>query len=333
MKAEPSESGRTAELDRRESRLRAEPGPPPGKDRGVQAVYDYWLGLIPQFFAQMGAMTPGGNAGAGEANPALAFPVDQVARAATMTQQALTAMAQAYTPLLQMAGAPGLLGQWNAASSFMPAMGAAGALMPAMPSVETLPQALRELGTQWLDAPRALAASFDRTFGALADALGFGPVRKLQAAWKDLVAASFAQNEARGNYVLLVQRAFAIGLDRLMHRLAEMADKGERVESMLALMRMWAVHTEEAVHEVLQSDEGLATTANVTRAGLAYRRKIQHLAAIIADSLDMATRSDVDEAFREIQELKREVRALRAATVPAKRPARVPQLSKKEVLR
>jgi class III poly(R)-hydroxyalkanoic acid synthase PhaE subunit len=188
---------------------------------------------------------------------------------------------------------------------------------------------------QWLDAtPRAFAASFERTYGALSDALGFGPMRKLQTAWQDIVAASFAQNEARGNYLLLVQRAFATGLDRLLDRLAEMADKGERVESVLALMRMWAVQTEEAVHEVLQSDEGLAATANVTRAGLAYRRKIQHVAMILADSLDMATRSDLDEAYREIQELKREVRALRAASRPAKRPAGVPQLhAKKEAAR
>jgi polyhydroxyalkanoate synthesis regulator phasin len=216
----------------------------------------------------------------------------------------------------------------------MPAMNAAGALMPSMPSVETLPQAFRELGTQWLDAtPRALGASFDRTFGALYDALGFGPVRKLQAAGRDLVAASFAQNEARGNYLLLVQRAFAIGFDRLMHRLAEMADNGERIDSVLALMRMWAVQTEEAVHEVLQSEEGLVATANVTRAGLAYRRKIQHVAMILADSLDMATQSDLDEAYREIQELKREVRALRAVVTPAKRAARAPQPQAKGAVR
>ena len=330
MKAGPSEGGRSPDAEGRRTSARAGHKARPAKDPSVQSVYDFWLGLIPQFFAQMGA-APAGTASAAEANRALAFPVDQVARAAAMTQEALSAIAQAYTPFLQMAGAPGLLGQWNAASSLVPAMGAVGALMPAAPSAHTLPQAFRELGMQWLDAtPRALGASFDRTFGALSDALGFGPVRKLQEAWKDLVAASFAQNEARGNYLLLVQRAFATGLERLLHRLAEMADNGERVESVLALMRMWAVQTEEAVHEVLQSEEGLVATANVTRAGLAYRRKIQHVALILADSLDMATRSDLDEAFREIQELKREVRALRAAARPAKRPARVPQLSAKK---
>jgi hypothetical protein len=39
------------------------------------------------------------------------------------------------------------------------------------------------------------------------------------------------------------------------------------------------------------------------------------MSGIIADGLDMATRRDLDEAFREIQELKRE---LRKARLPAR---------------
>jgi hypothetical protein len=94
-----------------------------------------------------------------------------------------------------------------------------------------------------------------------------------------------------------------------------MADSGQRVDSVLALLKMWAVSTEHAVHAVLQSEEGLAATAALARAGVTYRRKLQHIAAIVADALDMATRRELDEAFREIQELKRELRALRPAVV------------------
>jgi hypothetical protein len=65
------------------------------------------------------------------------------------------------------------------------------------------------------------------------------------------------------------------------------------------------------VHGVLQSPPGLAATAALSRAGVTHRRKMQHIAGIVADTLDMATRSELDEAYREIQNLKREVRALR----------------------
>jgi hypothetical protein len=145
----------------------------------------------------------------------------------------------------------------------------------------------------------------------------------MQTAYQELAAAGMAQNQSRAAYAMLVQGAFATGLERLMAHLAKMAEGGERVESVLALLRMWAVHTEGAVHEVLQSEQGLAATAALTRAGLSHRRKLQHVAAIAADSLDLATRRELDEVYRELHELKRELRAMRA---PA--PARTPAASK-----
>ena len=286
---------------------------------GVNAVYDFWLGLLPQFFAQFGAPYAAFGAPANVSNPMpLPFPADQVAKAAAMTQSALQSLAQAYAPILQAAGAPGLLGQWTNALPFALPMQQAIATKPADLAAMVAPimTSMTAPMTTAMSGPAA-ATAFERTFGAVSDALGFGPMRKLQAAMQELMSASLAQNEARTRYAMLVQGAFAAGFDALLVRLAGMAKSGERVESVLALLRLWAVATEEAVHQVLQSEKGLDATASIARAGLAYRRKLQNVASIVADALDMATRRDLDEAFREIQELKREVRALRAMPAPA----------------
>jgi hypothetical protein len=316
---------------------------------GVQSVYDYWLGMLPQFFAQLGAAVPAVGHADGSATSTLPFPADQVAKAATLTNDALQSIAQTYSPLLQAAGAPGLLAQWAAAMPLMtslqpkpeqpaattmamafapwmgtmpftpPAAAGAGGAAPAAVTAALLPfqqmqKAWLELGSQMVGGTsQTYATAFDRTFGALSDALGLGPVRKLQAAGQQIMAAAVAQNEARAAYAMLVQTAFASGLDNLLQRLAEMGQKGERVDSVLVLLRMWAVATEQAVHQVLQSERGLVATAAVARAGLGYRRQLQGFAAIIADTLDMATRRDLDDAYCEIQELKRELRALRSA--------------------
>ena len=355
---------------------------------GMQGVYNFWLGLIPQFFGQLGAGVPGGE-GATPANLAgLSFPNDQVARAALMTQEALQAFARNVAPLLQASGTPGLFNQWTAAMAQFPGMQgfsgnaegapasmpnmfapwhAAMSMFPGSPTAPEaggatgavagapwawpmgLPQAsapagdaarggagavmqpLQAIQKAWLDAatrmsgasPQMYTDAFERTFGGVSDALGFGPMRKLQAAWKDLMAASVAQNEARMAYAMLVQGAFAAGLEGLMQRLADKAGAGERIDSVLALLRLWAVSTEEAVHQVLQSERGLAATAALSRAGVTHRRRLQHVAGILADATDMATRRELDEAFREIQALKREVRALRPPVVvaPKGRPA------------
>jgi hypothetical protein len=334
--------------------------------QGAQAIYNFWLGLIPQFLGQFGGAVPGTQAGASAkpdagdaaAPSALIFPVDQIARAATMTQESLQAFAQAVAPLIQAGGVPGLLNQWAtaipafalgkpgdaAAAATQPwtapwnalMAGASGAAPFAAPQASPPPPlgagnaptvAWQAMTQPWVDmasamagaTPAQLTTAFDRTYGALSDALGLSPARKLSTAWQDLVAAGIAQQEARTRYALLVQSAFAQGFQRLLTELAGKANSGERIASVLGLLRLWAMKTEEVVHETLQSDAGLAATAALTRSALIYRKKMQHVASIIADAFDMATRRELDEAYREIQALKRELRASGAVRAPGNR--------------
>ena len=187
------------------------------------------------------------------------------------------------------------------------------------PSGATLVLPLQAMGQAWLDwmgrfagaTPAQFTTAFERTYGALSDALGLGPARQLHLAWQEMLAAGVAQQEARTNYAMLVQRAFARGVQRLAARLAEKADAGERVDSVVALLRLWAISTEEVVHETLQSEAGLAATAALTRSAIAYRKRMQQVIALLADQFGVATRRDLDEAYREIQALKRELRGSR----------------------
>lgn len=78
-------------------------------NEGSRATYDFWLGLIPQFLGQFGGFAPAG--GPGTAVPEdLPFPVDQIAKAAAMTQQSLEGLAQALAPALKT-GVPDMLAQ------------------------------------------------------------------------------------------------------------------------------------------------------------------------------------------------------------------------------
>jgi class III poly(R)-hydroxyalkanoic acid synthase PhaE subunit len=268
--------------------------------QGAQSVYNFWLSLIPQFMGQFGAM-PGMKPQSPPAAPwmsALMFPADQIAKAAAMTQQSLQSMAQAMAPMMQVGGMPNLFTQWAAA-------------LPTSPA-PSLGQAWTDFGARFgLPTNAELNTAFDRTHGALSHALGLGPTRELHAAWQDLLKSAVTQQEARASYAMVVNTAFAGGYERLVKRLAEKAAAGERIESVFALLKLWAVCTEDAVHETLQSERGLAATAALTRASLAYRKGMQKVADVLADMLDLATRRDLDEAFREIQSLKRELRNAR----------------------
>ena len=297
----------------------------PTDPMGVKAVYDFWLGLIPRFLGQFGAAVPGVAPDASRAADAktaaepsppqeMLFPADQIAKAAGMTQQSLQTIAESIAPMMRSGGVPNLLDQWAVAlrafASVKP--GDAAAATAAAQATVAPWTALADIGSTFMGAtPAQLNTAFDRTYGAVGDALGFTPARELHAAWQDILSAGIAQQDARANYALLVQHAFADGFQRLLVRLADKANAGERIDSVLALLRLWAVCAEEAVHETLQSERGLAATAALTRTGLGYRKTMQHAAAVIGELFDVATRRDLDEAYREIHALKQELRAMR----------------------
>jgi class III poly(R)-hydroxyalkanoic acid synthase PhaE subunit len=271
--------------------------------QGAQSVYNFWLSLIPQFIAQFGA-APGAKPQPPTMLPwlnTLPFPADQIAKAAQMTQQSLQTMAQAMAPMMEAAAKPDMLTQWGAALS-----------TSAAPTMQSIAQAWSEFGSRMgLTTNAELNTAFDRTYGALTDALGLGPTRQLHAGWQELLKAAVAQQEARTSYALVVNSAFTGGYERLVKRLADKATGGERIDSVFALLKLWAACTEEAVHETLQSEGGLAATAALTRASLSYHKAAQKVAGNLADTFALATRNDLDEAFREIQALKRELRDAR----------------------
>jgi Poly(R)-hydroxyalkanoic acid synthase subunit (PHA_synth_III_E) len=314
-------------------------------DSGVQAVYDFWLSLIPQLFGPLGVAIANADKppGAFDANAWLApwFAVPGLPHVpakqgdATVANTMFAPWASMFAPFSGgqtaaanatasvASAAAGMLGPWIGAFPTAPASAAAAAsamqdgAAAAMQPLQAAQKAWLDMATGVAGSPQTYLTGFDRTFGGLFDALGFGPLRKLQTAMQELAAASVTQDQSRASYAMLIQGAFASGLERLMTQLAGKADAGERIDSVLALLRMWAMSTEQAVHEVLQSEKGLVATAALTRAGLAHRRKLQQVASIVADALDLSTRRELDDVYRELHELRRELRAMRSSSQPA----------------
>lgn len=180
----------------------------------------------------------------------------------------------------------------------------------------------------WADALRPMSMNLERAYGGLADAFGLAPSRQLQDAARDLAAAVLAHKKAQAEYLVLVSGALTKGAESMMTRLNGMAQGGESVDSMLALVRLWARSTEDALHDAMQSEPALAASAKLVRAAGTSRQQQQRIVAIASQALNIPTRQEVDEAYREIQELKRELRRLRkdgtGDTEPAstRRPAR-----------
>ena len=96
-----------------------------------------------------------------------------------------------------------------------------------------------------------------------------------------------------------------------------MRDDGVTIQSPTALLRVGLSEFDGAMHAAMLSEPGLAATAASVRAGSRRRGSWQKLSARGAEAVGQPTRVEVDEAFREIQQLKREVRELRRAAARA----------------
>ena len=170
--------------------------------------------------------------------------------------------------------------------------------------------------------PNPLLTGMERTYGALADAFGLGSTRELNEAWSEVMRAAVARQIAQAEYLAIVNEAWRKGTERFLLQLTGMRSRGERVDSLLELVRQWAKAVDSAMHVAMQSEQGLQATAQVLRATTRHRQQLQAAVGLVSEALHMPTRADLDEAYREIQELKREVRRL-------KKPRRPPTQSGK----
>jgi hypothetical protein len=286
-----------------------------------ESLYTWWLNAVPTFFAGASASKPG--AVAGDTPPAPPG-LGQVPEALDMARQLLTPMYEAGLKALLAQPQPGLaLGvvleqARERLHAFSQSLASVRQAMPAPPGMPWLAgkspgDAFSAMG----DALGPMLLNFERTYGGLADAFGLADSREMQQAVRELMASAWARRQAQAEYLAIVAGALAKGVDATMARLREMGQGGDSVDSFLGLVRVWAAATDQAMHAAMQTPDALDASARLLRASTGSRRQLQRVMGTLSAMLSVPTRAEVDEAYREIQELKREVRRLRKASLPA----------------
>jgi hypothetical protein len=101
------------------------------------------------------------------------------------------------------------------------------------------------------------------------------------------------------------------GWQRFLGAAATRTVDGDAGATPLALLRLWGDQLDAASHAAMQSDAGLRATAATVRAASHRRLAGQRLLDLGCEGAGLPTRHEIDEAFREIQALKRELRRLR----------------------
>ena len=293
------------------------------------SLYAAWFNALPQVFRALlpaggaFAQAPEPAADACAANGSMPYPADQVGKALKLLDGLLTQLYQGYLPLLAQGGLSAeplkalASAGTDACNRLLAGLASPALALPDWTAMAPALQPWTALLQGQASGTSQLQLGIERTFGGLGEAFGLGPLRELEQAWRDMLVAGAAKQRAQAEYLALVAQAFGKGTQGLLQELQAMGERGERIESLLGFIRLWAKSVDAPLHDAMQDARGLEVTARVIRASTQHRRQLQKAVGLASEALQVPTRADMDLAYREIQELKRELRRLKKALPPA----------------
>jgi hypothetical protein len=135
---------------------------------------------------------------------------------------------------------------------------------------------------------------------------------------KMLVAQKLAQQRAQDTaaYQAVVQKAWNRAFERFVNALGDAG--GAPVKSGRELLDLWIAIANDTLTEMHRTPAFLEAQRKMTRSSADYRLQEREIAEVFCEMNHIPTRSEVDELQRTVVELRRELRALKAAQqVPA----------------
>jgi class III poly(R)-hydroxyalkanoic acid synthase PhaE subunit len=153
--------------------------------------------------------------------------------------------------------------------------------------------------------------AYERVSSSLTDlpSLGYNREFNLKLAnafdtWVDLQRAS---NE----YRIILSKAWAQAFENFVQTLIDMGEKDEVIDSMQDLMNLWFDTVDQTFTHMYVTEDYLTIQQNLAAAAMTHKMQQQEIFELFMKMVDMPTRSELDDAYRSIYELHKEVKALR----------------------
>jgi len=160
-------------------------------------------------------------------------------------------------------------------------------------------------------AKHPLLAGLRHVFAGAHDAVGWGLYSRLAETMTEVGAADAAAREAQAAVWKIIGDIWQRAQGRFAEELKAMHARGESFADVQAFLRAWSRVLDPIAHEVLQSGPGLEASAGAMRAASRLRAAQNRAVELVSELYNVPTRAEVDEAYRMIHELRKEVRSLR----------------------
>ena len=133
-------------------------------------------------------------------------------------------------------------------------------------------------------------------------------------------------NKVTTKYRATIAKAMGEAVKQTMEKLAELAKEGKNISSVRELNRLWLNVADEIFTDMYASAEYMALQKELSGAGMKYKIEQRQVTEMILESLNVPTRSELDDAYRTLYELRKEVKSLKktlsAQNTPKKAPVR-----------
>jgi class III poly(R)-hydroxyalkanoic acid synthase PhaE subunit len=164
--------------------------------------------------------------------------------------------------------------------------------------------ALMELTNLYWDA-------YENTFGRLLQSPSLGHTRELNQdilqgfdAWLDYRRAGF-------EYQVTLGETWVHAFEEFMRQLVSLAEKGEAIPSVRKLLSLWVEVVDRVFSDVFRSDEYIRIQACLVNTATAYRLREREIVDAFVKTTHLASRSELDEAYHRIYELRKDVKELK----------------------
>ncbi len=150
-------------------------------------------------------------------------------------------------------------------------------------------------------------------FSGLAEMPRAGLTREKNAKMLRLLDAATDMRRTNLKFQTAMTQGMSKAVEATMERLGELKAKGEKISSVRELMKLWFSTADGTLMHVFNSPEFLAIQNEMTSANNLFRISQRALLEDIYQALDIPTRSEIDDAYKIIHDLKQEVRAMKKA--------------------
>ena len=172
-------------------------------------------------------------------------------------------------------------------------------------------------GSALVAMPNLYWDAFEKTFGRLLESPSLGLTRELNQdmlkgfdAWLDYRRATF-------EYEATLGETWIHAFEEFMRQLVAQTEKGETIPSVKKLLFLWVEVVDRVFTDVFRSNEYVRIQGSLVNTATAYRLRERELVDAFLKTSHLASRSELDEAYRRIYELGKDVKELKKTRLDA----------------